>query len=163
MRQLSPYRPVTLTRKSPGPVRHLRPGPRHGRRFSETGPEWRWRVAATDGKQWRRASTGRRESFARARAISDGSGTDCELQEQLVLRELESNLSVHSVNPGELGAGWHLYIRSEHNMSRNDPEITWVKMCLTSQFMNWRHETESQDLWSHCHDLYWEWDRSPWL
>ena len=54
------------------------------------------------------------------------------------------------------GAGWHLYIRSEHNMSRNDPEITWVKMCLTSQFMNWRHEThetKSQNLWSHCHDL----------
>ena len=41
-------------------------------------------------------------------------------------------------------------------MSRNDPEITWVKMCRTSQFMNWRHEmkkTERQDLWIHCHDL----------
>ena len=41
-------------------------------------------------------------------------------------------------------------------MSRNDPEITWVKMCLTYQFMNWRHEThetKSQNLWSHCHDL----------
>lgn len=154
--QLSPYRPVTCLANLPAPSDICGSGP--GAAIFRA-----WVTVTAGGGEWRRASTGRRRVL-REPGRYDGSGNDCERGTTCTQSwELESNLSVHSVNPGEQGAGWHLYIRSEHNMSRNDPEITWVKMCRTSQFMNWRHETESQDLWFHCHDPYWEWDRSPWL
>lgn len=153
--QLSLYRPVSFLAILPAPSDICDPGPGRGDISSPSdGDGWRRQTESDggplrgDGRALREPEMCRQRQWLR--------GATCTRS-----WELGSNLSVHSVNPGEQGAGWHLYIRSEHNMSRNDPEITWVKMCLTSQFMNWRHETESQDLWSHCHDLCWEGDRSP--
>ena len=91
----------------PDPSDICDPGLDTGGDFPRRGPSdgvgWRRQTGNSDGGPLR--GDGR---VLREPGRFDGSGTDCELQEQLVLRErgeLESNLSVHSVNPGEQGAG----------------------------------------------------------